>query len=326
MDNKSRLSAMTICPDDQGDLAQVSDKLACRSCGKQYSCCGEVWDLRTVFDDNRKGWSAEAFDQAYDAPEGAYEDGIEHAVRVGIPRFAEEYRQANKGLRLQAFVAEKQPLTLLDLGCGTGWFNFSLFTVSPKTRFIGVDVSVAAINIFQQQISLTSREDEMSAILANGENLPFPDNSFDLVLMQEVIEHLHDSDQVFSEIRRVLNPGGFLLISTPSKLMTGFWKLAGFLPIKLKRLICREPVTKSNEKIYDRPLAVSKLKRLIKDYGFKTCRWEKVIFLPHESYLQFIPKWLLKSWLLVAGFIGKVSLFGILGLHHVVILEKPRSV
>jgi ubiquinone/menaquinone biosynthesis C-methylase UbiE len=46
--------------------------------------------------------------------------------------------------------------------------------------------------------------------------LPFPDASFDLVWASEVIEHVADTGQWLSEVRRVLAPGGRLLVTTPS--------------------------------------------------------------------------------------------------------------
>jgi ubiquinone/menaquinone biosynthesis C-methylase UbiE len=48
------------------------------------------------------------------------------------------------------------------------------------------------------------------------EPLPFPDNYFDIVVMIDVVEHLYDPDYAISEVRRVLRPGGFIVISTPN--------------------------------------------------------------------------------------------------------------
>ena len=46
--------------------------------------------------------------------------------------------------------------------------------------------------------------------------LPFADGAFDLVWASEVIEHVSDTARWLSEVRRVLTPGGVLLITTPS--------------------------------------------------------------------------------------------------------------
>jgi SAM-dependent methyltransferase len=51
---------------------------------------------------------------------------------------------------------------------------------------------------------------------AEGHKLPFPDKSFDIIMIDEVIEHLVDTDSIMEEIHRVLTDQGQLLISTPN--------------------------------------------------------------------------------------------------------------
>lgn len=54
--------------------------------------------------------------------------------------------------------------------------------------------------------------------LGAAESLPFADRSFDLVFTNNVLEHLEDPERAFSEVARVLRPGGWFLAKTPSRL------------------------------------------------------------------------------------------------------------
>jgi SAM-dependent methyltransferase len=53
-------------------------------------------------------------------------------------------------------------------------------------------------------------------VVAVGEHLPFPDDSFDLVICSQVLSYVRDPFQVINEMQRVLMPGGTLIVSVPS--------------------------------------------------------------------------------------------------------------
>lgn len=50
-----------------------------------------------------------------------------------------------------------------------------------------------------------------------GEDIPWPDNSFDFIFSDNVLEHLSEPDKVFTEVYRVLKPGGIFMAKTPNK-------------------------------------------------------------------------------------------------------------
>ncbi|MBI3344439.1 MAG: class I SAM-dependent methyltransferase [Gammaproteobacteria bacterium] len=85
----------------------------------------------------------------------------------------------------------------------------------------------------------------MSKVNLNREPLPYSDTAFDLVTCSEVVEHLENYRSLFREARRVLKPGGLLIISTPNVLnaysrvrylVSGFANLFGPLPVKNDKL------------------------------------------------------------------------------------------
>ncbi|MGB9876962.1 MAG: class I SAM-dependent methyltransferase [bacterium] len=94
---------------------------------------------------------------------------------------------------------------VLDVGCGTGG-NLSLF----NGFVVGVDVSMKALSLARR------RKKDALLCLGQAENLPFKDNSFDLVLALDLLEHLPDDMKGLSEMHRVLKKGGSLLITVPA--------------------------------------------------------------------------------------------------------------
>jgi ubiquinone/menaquinone biosynthesis C-methylase UbiE len=97
---------------------------------------------------------------------------------------------------------------VLDLGCGDGTFTAALS--ESGTHPTGADVAEAALR--------RARERHPGADYARIEPhgpWPFPDAGFDAVWAGEVIEHVADTESWVNEVRRVLRPGGRLLVTTP---------------------------------------------------------------------------------------------------------------
>jgi SAM-dependent methyltransferase len=98
---------------------------------------------------------------------------------------------------------------VLDLGCGDGSGTRYLQDAAPDHEIIGVDWSSSALDRARRRGVAVIRADLTG-------RLPFEDGYADVVVLGEVIEHLVDPDHTMDEIRRVLCPGGYLLLSTPN--------------------------------------------------------------------------------------------------------------
>jgi SAM-dependent methyltransferase len=98
---------------------------------------------------------------------------------------------------------------VLDVGCGAG--AFSALAAASGASTTGVDVAEAAL----ERGRLAYPGLDFRRVPFDGP-LPLEDSSFDLVWASEVIEHVADTAPWLSELRRVLAPGGRLLITTPS--------------------------------------------------------------------------------------------------------------
>jgi ubiquinone/menaquinone biosynthesis C-methylase UbiE len=100
--------------------------------------------------------------------------------------------------------------SFLDLGCGTGVVLKALYDKNPAAQYVGLDISEKMLAIAEERLN-----PEISLMLGDAENLPYPDNSFDIVSCTESFHHYPDPQKALSEVRRVLKNGGrFILCDT----------------------------------------------------------------------------------------------------------------
>jgi len=102
----------------------------------------------------------------------------------------------------------------LDIGTGPGQIVIKLARRLTQWKFVGVDRSPGMIA--QAQANLASAGSEVAGRVefqvADGNRLPFPDSSFDLVLCNSVLHHLAEPEKLLSEIARLASPSGAILL------------------------------------------------------------------------------------------------------------------
>lgn len=129
-------------------------------------------------------------------------------------RCGSKYRYMSRFFAISELVkslfSKGEQCKILDVGCGQG--NYSL-TLAKMHETIGIDIRTELI---KYAIMKKEREEDARFVACNAEELCFKDESFDLVLMLEVIEHLTDPEKAMKKISRTLKPGGFLIVSTPN--------------------------------------------------------------------------------------------------------------
>lgn len=101
---------------------------------------------------------------------------------------------------------------VLDLGCGTG---FDAINMAKKKAGKGV---VYGVDISQEFIDIANASKTKEVVtnveflVGSADKLPFEDNALDAVRLERVFQHLHNVEDVWREIKRVLKPNGVLVI------------------------------------------------------------------------------------------------------------------
>ncbi len=149
--------------------------------------------------DAREDRLAEYYDRRYDR---GYQEGLRgyeyarwSALRAVIPRA----------------MAGRRPAVVLDYGCGSGLFTPLLRALYPTAEIWGCDISPRALELFAaRHPGLASRLE-----MVDGHRARLADESVDLCLSVEVMEHVLDLGAYLGDVARLLRPGGIFVWTTP---------------------------------------------------------------------------------------------------------------
>ena len=147
-------------------------------------------------------------------------------------------------------------LKVLEIGVGMGADYLEWLKAGAQAR--GVDFSAASIELARRRCELAGYRPDLR--VADAENLPFPDNSFDVVYSYGVMHHSPDTQQCVREARRVLKPGGqarIMVYHHPSLTGLMLWLRFGFLRGKSLRRSVYDHLESPGTKTYSRTEAAA---------------------------------------------------------------------
>ena len=233
-------------------------------------------------------------------------------VGLGVPSLVWGPGQARR-LRL---IEERIPLAgrrVLDVGCGVGQYVRALQALSATAY--GVDVERGRVSQGARQVE--------GLLVAAGEALPFRAGTFDVVLLNEVLEHVGDERGTLAEAARVLPAGGHLVIYAPNRAFPfethgivwrgryrfGNYPLVNYLPGRLRERLVP----------HARAYSGRGLRRLLRGLPLRTLYWGAVypgfdgIRSRHERVGRRLQAMLHRA---------ERTPLRVLGLSHFVILER----
>jgi len=137
---------------------------------------------------------------AYSMTEQEFAKAYEEMDSIGTERPTDMNKESiNYSLR----EIKNTKKSLLDVGCGRGYWLNILAEKRPKLELTGIDIL--------EHVPL----DDAKYVQGSAEKLPFPDNSFDIVFSAHTIEHVRDPQAMVSELKRVAREQ--VIIITPKQ-------------------------------------------------------------------------------------------------------------
>ena len=151
---------------------------------------------------NRAFWDSDS-----DAYQDAHGDALDRA-----PMAWGAYRIPESELQILGNVSDRD---VLELGCGAAQWSIALARLGA--RVVGLDVS-------RRQLEHSRRRDvQLPLVQANGEQLPFADNAFDVVFCDHGAMSFCEPTTILAEVRRIIRPGGTLAFCGTHPLLYLTW-------------------------------------------------------------------------------------------------------
>ncbi|CAN5564965.1 hypothetical protein BH11PLA2_BH11PLA2_05020 [soil metagenome] len=202
-----------------------------------------------------------------------------------VEYFAHEYRKGAAVVeRFRKLAPAWKGGRCLDFGCGGGGLSYRI--AEQCDSVVGIDLEEDKIAFAKAQATRLNKSN-VDFICYPGGDLPFEGNSFDSIVCIDVVEHLPTPERFFAEFRRVLKPGGLLLLSfgPPWRHAHGkhMWaKLPGWwthllFPRRTVMRVAGFPADSTWEQLGIMRLTVSHFHRIIKGSGLTTVHLEEHI-------------------------------------------------
>jgi phosphoethanolamine N-methyltransferase len=143
---------------------------------------------------------------------GEYDDGMQALLQLVwgdgylSPGGPEEVARLLEGFDIRG-------LRLLDIGCGLGAIDVLLVQVHGAGQVTGIDLEPDLVRQARDRVAAAGLSDRIKLLQVTPGALPFADASFDVVFSKDSLVQIPDKSALFSEVRRVLCPGGRFIAS-----------------------------------------------------------------------------------------------------------------
>ncbi len=113
------------------------------------------------------------------------------------------------------------PRHILDVATGTADMAIMMAKYLNPEKITGIDISAGMLEVGRKKIARQKLENKIELLAGDSESIPFPDNSFDAATVAFGVRNFEQLEKGLQEIRRVLKPGGMLVVLEFSKPVAG---------------------------------------------------------------------------------------------------------
>jgi ubiquinone/menaquinone biosynthesis C-methylase UbiE len=143
-----------------------------------------------------------------------YRDGDPYSASEGLekwPAFQNRRLQMTLKVLVDALNSASSNPSILDVACGEGVITAEIKKSFSRADVWGIDYSISAIEAASMQ------HGDIEFAVGDAYRLPYPPESFDVAVLNNIWEHVPDPLRLLEGVKRVLKPGGYVIISTPSR-------------------------------------------------------------------------------------------------------------
>ncbi len=125
---------------------------------------------------------------------------------------AMDFTEVNTSFAREAVELGPEAGLVLDAGTGTARIPILLCQLRSHWNIVGIDLSENMLKIGATNIDRADLKDRIQLQRVDVKKMPYPDNGFDMVISNTIVHHLPDPMPFWCELRRVLKPGGGILV------------------------------------------------------------------------------------------------------------------
>jgi ubiquinone/menaquinone biosynthesis C-methylase UbiE len=125
---------------------------------------------------------------------------------------AMDFESVNTAFATDAIDLDPHAIKILDVGTGTARIPILMCQKRPQYLITGIDLAQSMLIIGQRNVEAAGLNQRIRLERVDSKRMPYPDLEFDMIVSNSLVHHLPDPLSFFQEIKRLIRPGGAILI------------------------------------------------------------------------------------------------------------------